>query len=73
MPLLGLFPSVKTFGNRRAEEGIAVVNLPNRLSDTGGGGVFDQIAHRARVDRRLDIGFIAVRRKHEHFGGGDGF
>src|ERR1035441_2954848 len=38
----------------------------------GGGGLFEQIAHRAGVGRLFDIRIIIVRRKYEHFGGGGG-
>jgi len=37
-------PFVKAFGNRRAEKCVPLVDLPDCLADTVGGGVFDQIA-----------------------------
>ena len=67
------FPFVKTVGNGRAEKGVPLVDFPNRVAHIVNGGLFDQIAHRAGVGRLFDIRFITVRRKHEHFGGGDGF
>jgi hypothetical protein len=63
---------VKTLGNGRAEKCVPFLNFPNRVAHTVSGSLFDQIAHRAGVDRLFDIRFIIVRRKHEHFGGGDG-
>ena len=63
---------VKTFGNGRAEKSVPLVDFPNRGAYIASGGLLDQIAHRAGVDRRDDIRLIAVRRKDEHFTGGDG-
>jgi hypothetical protein len=49
------------------------VDFPNGGANSASGGLFDQVAHCAGFDRLDDIRFIAVRRKYEHFGGGDGF
>ena len=65
-------PFMKMFGNGRAEKGVALVDIPNRGTHRVSGGLLDEIAHSAGFDRLDDIRFIAVRRKHEHFGGGDG-
>src|SRR5580704_3822818 len=68
-----LFPIlfVKTFGDGRAEKCVPLLDFTNRRAYIVSGGLFDQIALRAGVDRLDDIRFIAVRRKHEHFGEGE--
>ena len=60
------------FGNGRAEKCVPLVDFPNRVAHTVSGGLLDEIAHRAGVNRLDDIRFIVVRRKYEHFAGGDG-
>ena len=65
-------PFVKMFGNGRAEKGVPLVDIPNRGTNRVSRGLFDKIARSAGFDRLDDIRFIAVRRKHEYFAGGDG-
>jgi hypothetical protein len=66
-------PIVKTAGNRRAEKGVPFLNLPNCGTHAVKAGLLDHIAHRTRVDGLFHIRIIAVRGKHEYFGGGNGF
>ncbi len=51
----------------------SLVDFPDRPAHFVRGGLFEQKAHRAGLGRMFDIRVIAVRGKHEHFGGGDGF
>jgi hypothetical protein len=62
-------PFPKMPGNGRAEKCVPLLDFPNREAHIVSGGLFDQITHRAGVDRLFDIRLIVVCRKHEHFGG----
>ena len=70
--LLFAIPFPKMPGNGRAEKCVPLLDFPNREAHIASRGLFDQIAHRAGVDRLFDIRLIVVCRKYEHFGGGDG-
>lgn len=52
---------------------VLMVDRPDRGADIVSARLFDQVTHRAGFDRLDDIRFIAVRRKHEHFRGREGF
>ena len=56
-----LFAVIKPFGNLRAEKRASGVDLPNCPGQNAGGGLFDQIAHRAHRNHLLNVGIIAVR------------
>ena len=68
VPASGLAPSsalsipfVQALGNGRAEECVSLLDFSNRPAYTVSAGLFDQIAHRAGIDRCFDIGYAAER------------
>jgi len=65
-------PFADTVRDCGAEKGFAFVHLPYRGAYGVSGGMFDEIAYGTRVDRRLDVSVIGVRRNYEDFGGRGG-
>src|SRR6185312_14078961 len=59
--------------DRGSEKGVSLLDLTDGVANVVGGGLFEQESARAGVGGVFDIGVVAVRGEHDHFGGGSVF